>query len=50
MPKIAILGKFWLINFTEWPIIGSFDNPESTKGSIVVTWYNMSLFGGYRGF
>ena len=45
MPKIAILGPFWLIYLTEWPIMGSFDNPESTEGPIVVTWYNKSLFG-----
>ena len=30
MPNIAILGPFWLIYLTEWPIMGSFDNPEST--------------------
>ena len=45
MPKIAILWPFWLIYLTEWPIMGSFDNPESTEGPIVVTWYNKSLFG-----
>ena len=45
MPKIAIFGPFWLIDFTEWPIMSSFDNPQSTEDAIVITGYDKSLFG-----
>ena len=40
VPIIAILGPLWLIEFTDWPIMYSFYNPESTEGPIVFTWYN----------
>ena len=43
--KFDILSPFWLIDFTEWPIMSSFDNPESTESPIVISRYDKSLFG-----
>ena len=36
MPKIAILGPFWLIDFTKWPIMSSFDNLDAENQNTVV--------------
>ena len=54
VPKIAILGLIWLIIFTKWSTMGTFDTPEPTK---TYTWGHLpwqvlswGYMGNYKGF